>query len=283
MRAHAPLLFGLALLFPADKPGDQAAKKDLEKMQGDWVMQSNERDGNKLPEAQVKFFTRTVKGDAYTVTIESEEGVRDLNGTLQLDPAQDPRAIDAHLTDGPMKGKVMLGIYKFDGDTQTNCFALPGQKRPTKFDSTQGTLTVWKRVKKDTRGKDKDPRETATNDPLRKIVEDRNRQVIAAFKKRDMLAVARSYADDATIYFPRGKKVHGRKDIDDYWQQVKGAKDWKLVALEVGGTPEAIYEVGKSTLTTEVDGKESTYVCDYVVIWKRQKDGTYLTHTDIFN
>jgi ketosteroid isomerase-like protein len=64
---------------------------------------------------------------------------------------------------------------------------------------------------------------------------------------------------------------------------VKGAKDWKLEALEVGGTPAAIYEIGKSTLTTQLDGRDNTYVCDYVVIWKRQKDGSYRTQTDIFN
>jgi tetratricopeptide (TPR) repeat protein/ketosteroid isomerase-like protein len=118
---------------------------------------------------------------------------------------------------------------------------------------------------------------------FRNIVDECNRQSINDFKKGDILAVARGYADDATIYFPRGQKIHGREAIDRYWKGVKGAKDWKLETLEVGGTKEAIYEVGKSTLTTEVDGKESTYVCDYVVIWKRQKDGTYRAHTDIFN
>jgi ketosteroid isomerase-like protein len=128
-----------------------------------------------------------------------------------------------------------------------------------------------------------EPTGAPRRDPLRQIVEERNRKVIEDFKKGDMRAVARSYADDATIYFPRGKKVHGREAIDRYWQSVKGAKDWKLETFEVGGTNEAIYEVGRSSLTTEVEGKETTYVCDYVVIWKRQKDGTYLTHTDIFN
>jgi ketosteroid isomerase-like protein/tetratricopeptide (TPR) repeat protein len=123
----------------------------------------------------------------------------------------------------------------------------------------------------------------ASSGSLRQIVEECNRKVIADFKKGDMQAVARSYADDATIYFGRGQKVHGREAIDRYWQGVKGAKDWTLEALEIGGTLEAIYEIGKSSLTTRVDGKDSTYVCDYVVIWKRQKDGSYRTHTDIFN
>ena len=44
-----------------------------------------------------------------------------------------------------MKGQTMLGIYKLEGGTQTVCFALPGQKRPTQFDSRQGTFTAWKR------------------------------------------------------------------------------------------------------------------------------------------
>jgi ketosteroid isomerase-like protein len=133
------------------------------------------------------------------------------------------------------------------------------------------------------KGKDDRNANTPGVRSLRQIVDERNRQSIADFKKGDMLAVARGYADDATIYFPRGKKVHGRKAIDRYWQGVKGAKDWKLETIEFGGTRDAIFEVGKSSLTTVVDGKEATYVCDYVVIWKPQADGTYRTHTDIFN
>jgi uncharacterized protein (TIGR03067 family) len=283
MRANVLFAILFGVWFPAGKPADDASKKDLEKMQGNWVMQSSERDGRKMPAAQLKNFTRTVKGDSYTVAIEDEQGGRDLGGTVTLDPSQNPKAIDAHMTDGPMKGKTMLGIYKFDSDTQTVCYAAPGLKRPTAFDSTQGTLTVWKRDKKRSPSSTRESAAPSGVDSLRQIVEQCNRKSIEDFRKGDMLAVARGYADDATIYFPRGKKVQGREAIDRYWQQVKGAKDWKLEALEVGGTGEAIYEVGKSTLVTEVDGKEIPYVCDYVVIWKRQKDGTYLAHTDIFN
>jgi putative intracellular protease/amidase/ketosteroid isomerase-like protein len=125
--------------------------------------------------------------------------------------------------------------------------------------------------------------ERLSADAMRQIVDQCNRKAIEDFKKGDTLAVSHGYADDATIYFPRGEKIRGRQALDRYWQAIKGVKDWKLETFEVGGTKEAIYEVGKSTLTTEVDGKESTYVCDYVVIWKRQKDGTYLAHTDIYN
>jgi hypothetical protein len=49
---------------------------------------------------------------------------------------------------------------------------------------------------------------------FRQVVGECNRKAIADFKKGAMLAVARGYADDATIYFPQGKKVHNRKTID---------------------------------------------------------------------
>jgi putative intracellular protease/amidase/ketosteroid isomerase-like protein/tetratricopeptide (TPR) repeat protein len=125
--------------------------------------------------------------------------------------------------------------------------------------------------------------EEASAEALRKIVDECNRKAIEDFKKGDMLAVARAYADDGALYFGRGQSIHGREAIDRYWQSLKGAKDWKLETTDVGGSLDAIYEVGKSTLVTEADGKESKYVCDYVVVWKRQKDGTYRAHTDIFN
>jgi uncharacterized protein (TIGR03067 family) len=296
MRPSVILSVAFAFLFGADTPSDEAAKKDLEKLQGDWVMESSERDGKKLTDAQVKGYSRNINGKSYTVTIENEEGFHELAGTITLDPTQKPKTIDAQMTNGSMKGQTMFGIYKLEGDAQTVCFAPPGQKRPTDFDSKQGTLTVWKRDKKrsDSSGERKrddsalrvasdKPVKPVSRDSLHQIVDDGNRQAIEAFKKGDMLAVARGYADDATIYFPRGKKVHGREAIDRYWQSIQGAKDWKLETIEVGGTKEAIYEVGKSTLTTEVNGKASTYVCDYVVIWKPQKDGSYRAHTDIFN
>jgi uncharacterized protein (TIGR03067 family) len=279
---------------------EDAAKKDLKQLQGKWVMVSCERDGEKLSEEEISTYRRTIKGNKYTVTFKAGDGTHELHGTITLDPTKRPKAIDAIRTEGESKGQPMLGIYELGGKTQKVCFAPVGQDRPTEFSSKAGTqhvLTVWKRADgqrpvgpKGAGGRDAGPGrnpdktgEAASVGALRRIVDDCNRRAIEAFKKGDMLAVARGYADDATIYFPRGKSVRGREAIDRYWQGVKGAKDWKLETIEVGGTREAIYEVGKSTLTTEVGGKEHTYVCDYVVIWKREIDGSYRTHIDIFN
>lgn len=118
---------------------------------------------------------------------------------------------------------------------------------------------------------------------IRREIEETNRRMVETLKKGDLLGVAAFYADDATMFYSRGKKIHGRKAIDGYWTGIKGAKDWALEVQEVGGDKETVYQIGKSTFTSVADGKESVYACDFVLIWKRQKNGQYKIHVDIFN
>lgn len=118
---------------------------------------------------------------------------------------------------------------------------------------------------------------------LRREIEDANRRMVETFKRGDLAGVAAFYEDDATIFFSRDKRVHGRKAIDAYWLALKGGKDWKLEVYEVGGDRDTIYEVGRSTFISEADGKETAYACDILVIWKRQPDGRYKIHVDFYN
>src|SRR5262245_39735599 len=62
------LLASVGLLLAADAPQDAASKKDLEKMQGDWVVVSYVRDGEKIPDDDAQALFRTVKGNEYTVS-----------------------------------------------------------------------------------------------------------------------------------------------------------------------------------------------------------------------
>ena len=118
---------------------------------------------------------------------------------------------------------------------------------------------------------------------LRREIEDMNRRMVETMKRGDLLGVARFYADDAMIIFHRGQKIQGRKAIDAYWTGIKGAKDWQLDVIEVGGSRDEVYQIGKSSFTSEADGKESNYTCDFLVIWKRQADGAYKIYVDIYN
>jgi len=128
----------------------------------------------------------------------------------------------------------------------------------------------------------------AAQKDLRQIVEEMNLKQTQAFMKGDMLGVARIYADDATIYFPdynakRGRSIKGREAIDRYWLGLGKPIAWKLEIAQVGGTDDMIWEIGRSTLTEERNGTESTYTGDFVVIWKRQKNGAYQIHADFYN
>ena len=135
----------VALVFlAAEAPKQDAGKKDLERMQGDWNAVEMVRDGVKLSDDEVEIIFRTVKGDQYAVSLFDKVIGK---GTFKLDATKKPKAIDAL----PTGGKTMLGIYEFDGGRLKTCFAPSGKERPTEFRSKENsghTLTVWEREKK---------------------------------------------------------------------------------------------------------------------------------------
>ena len=136
------LLVAAGALAAADAP---EGKKDLERMQGDWACDSYVVDGTQLPADDAQGYFRTIQGDTYTVSRYNRVLGK---GTIRLDAAQTPKAIDA-LPAG--RDKPLLGIYEFDGEKMKLCFASPGKDRPTAFTSEAGsghTQTVWVREKK---------------------------------------------------------------------------------------------------------------------------------------
>ena len=136
-----------AALGIAASPKEDASKKDLEKMQGDWAAESMERDGMKLDPDDAQAFFRTVKGNSYTVHRYSK---KISSGTFRLDATKTPRAID-FMPDFPARGKPILGIYRLEGDKLTLRYPAPGQPRPREFSAKAGTgntVAVWVREKK---------------------------------------------------------------------------------------------------------------------------------------
>lgn len=134
----------VGLLMGADKPED-AAKKDLEALQGDWKVEKAVRGGKDAPAEVAAKLKLTFAGNKLSV---DEGSARDEQATLTLDPSKTPAAVDFQPT---RPGKdVIKGIYKLDGDSLTLCWAKEGD-RPTEFASKEGSETVLfelKRVKK---------------------------------------------------------------------------------------------------------------------------------------
>jgi uncharacterized protein (TIGR03067 family) len=137
------------ILVVAGSAGAQdAGKKEMAQLEGEWSMVSGEANGFSLPEETVKTGKRVAKKGETTIFM---GGRVYFKAKFSIDPAKKPKAIDYMMTEGPTKGKTHLGIYKLDGDTVQFCFAAPGKDRPTDFTAKEGsqrTLSVWKRVKK---------------------------------------------------------------------------------------------------------------------------------------
>ena len=125
------------------------AKKDLEKLEGTWLLVAGERDGKKFTEEEVKKTKLFIKGDTFRIPESSVATSQD--GTIKMDPSKKPKEMDATTGSGPDKGKIWQGIYELDGDTYRVCFAPPGKDRPKEFSSKAGSghlLQVWKRQEK---------------------------------------------------------------------------------------------------------------------------------------
>jgi uncharacterized protein (TIGR03067 family) len=145
MRAPVLALLAAGLMIGAKAPADDAAKKDQERLQGKWIMESLEIDGQVTPPDKLKDTTLVIKGDRYII----RTGSQSHEASFKLDPGQDPKAIDLTFLDGPNKDKVGKGIYQFEGDTFKLCRAFEGGRdRPTQFGTWPNTgvyLVVWKR------------------------------------------------------------------------------------------------------------------------------------------
>jgi uncharacterized protein (TIGR03067 family) len=116
-------------------PMDEAVRKEYARFRGTWKIVSMEAEGMKLPEALFKNSRLALEGDRFTHT----EGTATYRGTFKLDLTKKPRQIDIVFTEGPEKGKTVLGIYELEGDTYRLCISLTGKERPKEFASKAGS------------------------------------------------------------------------------------------------------------------------------------------------
>jgi uncharacterized protein (TIGR03067 family) len=142
---HCLLLFA-ALTFAAE--AEDANARDLQKMQGDWMVASMVTNGFQVPDDEAQSMFRTVKENKYTV-FRFEKAVSE--GTFQTDATQQPKTIDSRRKGLPDDAPSILGIYEFDGPRLVICNAPPGQERPSDFSAPEGsqhTRIVWEPEKK---------------------------------------------------------------------------------------------------------------------------------------
>ncbi len=128
-----------------DAAREQAAKQEIQRLQGTWDCLSWVEGGKVLDKDELKGRTAFFGAD---VCILRHGGKIMQIVTQKLDPTREPKTVTATVNQGRQKGDVLLGIYELQGDTLRCCFDLEGQKRPTEFSSSAGpnfVLTVYKR------------------------------------------------------------------------------------------------------------------------------------------
>lgn len=128
----------LALLFLANTwadDKDDAAKKELEKFQGEWKLVGSDEIKIQFKEGTYEF---------------SGQGTPE-KGKMKFNPFIKPAQVDVEIKEGDDAGKTQVGIYRWDGDKVKFCFAQAGEaKRPANFDNEGGDHIIFEfeKVKK---------------------------------------------------------------------------------------------------------------------------------------
>src|SRR5947207_3430134 len=148
MNRRLPLLVVVAAcwLAAAIARGDESVT--AKNLLGSWTCVSAVVEGKPLADETVKQLRLTLIGDRY----KTERGDQVLfDSTYKIDVAKTPAQIDMIGTEGDLKGKAALGIFKLDGDSLTMCYVMPGKERPATFESQPQSgafLVTWKKAEK---------------------------------------------------------------------------------------------------------------------------------------
>jgi uncharacterized protein (TIGR03067 family) len=139
------LALSLAFLLTGAAQND-AAKKDLESIQGTWVMEALEVNGMDVAAEKLNGAVLTIKGDRYELKLKDKV----INVfTLKLHPGKSPKELDMTAQEGANKDKVHRGIYKIENGKFIFARGLePEQDRPTEFATWPGTncfVVTWKK------------------------------------------------------------------------------------------------------------------------------------------
>lgn len=147
MLVVAGILMGAA---SAEDAGDEAIRKDRQRIKGVWQITSLVVSGNRSTGEDAKKLT--VVNDAQGNWILRSNDMKVSQGTSAIDPAQELKSIDLTPTEGEAQDDVFLGIYHLGKNTRKLCFAPVGRKRPLGFMSTaenEHILVTFERVKPD--------------------------------------------------------------------------------------------------------------------------------------
>jgi uncharacterized protein (TIGR03067 family) len=125
----------LAPLGADDKDKKDDAKFDPAKIAGTWSYVSGERDGKKVPEANLKKGSVEITKDTITLKGDDTYVMK-----YSLDPKKTPCRITIEITKGPQgEGAKAEGIIALKGDELKLCYNPMGGEAPKDFATKEGS------------------------------------------------------------------------------------------------------------------------------------------------
>jgi uncharacterized protein (TIGR02246 family) len=121
---------------------------------------------------------------------------------------------------------------------------------------------------------------------VQQAIEGTNVRFVQAYNRGDVASVAALYTDDAVLLPPNMEMLRGRQAIEAFWNGARqmGIREVILETASVEDSGQLAYEIGAYTLKIEPEGREATTdKGKYVVVWKRQADGSWKLAVDIWN
>ena len=129
---------------------DDAVKKELAGLAGEWRLVKGEANGEAANDYIIENLKCAIKGDRITF-----EGIKSLTDkfselTIKIDGSTMPKCIDLKVQAGSLKGDVLEGVYECKGDELKLCLYVGKGNRPLEFKAEAGSdrvLFVLKREK----------------------------------------------------------------------------------------------------------------------------------------
>jgi uncharacterized protein (TIGR02246 family) len=107
-----------------------------------------------------------------------------------------------------------------------------------------------------------------------------------ALARGDAAAAAALYAADGTLLTPAAELIKGRPQIEAYWRAgiAFGLRRVELRAIELRVERDVAIEIGRYALGLDVDGSSPVAEAGkYLVLHRRQADGSWRRTVDVFN
>lgn len=119
----------------------------------------------------------------------------------------------------------------------------------------------------------------------REAIEGVDREWEQAANRGDAAGLAALYTDDAYFLAPNMELVQGRENIRQTLQAFidAGMSSVDFTSVDVGVSGELAYEVGRYSLEIGPEGQRVTDTGKYVIVARRQPDGSWKLVADMFN